>query len=122
MNEDSARFYCYCMQKKIETNYPAIDEVVKITEADMESAGWKQDIKNCLGGFWGTKERDAFLSNCIASAEKGGLSEVKSKNYCECMLFKIENKFPNPADAKKLTPELLATPDWKKIIQSCLDF
>ena len=110
------------MQQKIETKYPTIEQAVKITEADMESAGWQQEIKNCLGGFWATKERAAFLSSCIASSKEGGMSDVKSKNYCECMLFKIENKFPDPEDAEKLTPEIPATPEWKKIIQTCLDF
>ncbi len=122
MSEDSARFYCYCMQEKIEIKYPTIDEAAKITEADMESADWQKDIKSCLGGFWTNKDRAPFLTTCIESAQKGGLTEEKSKNYCECMLFKIENIYPNPVDAIVLTPEKLATPEWKKIIQSCLDF
>jgi hypothetical protein len=46
----------------------------------------------------------------------------KAKNYCECMMFKVEKKYPSPADAGTITKEDLQSPEWKKIIQSCLDF
>ena len=122
MSEDTARFYCYCMQEKIELTYPTIELAGKITEADMESADWKKDIKSCLDGFWATTVRAAFLSNCISTAREGGMTEENSKSYCECMLFKVEKKFPNPLDAGKLTAKVLDTPEWKKIIQTCLNF
>ncbi|MEQ1677617.1 MAG: hypothetical protein ABL876_12990 [Chitinophagaceae bacterium] len=122
MSEDSARFYCYCMQEKVELKYPNIELAAKITEAEMESAVWQTDIKSCLGGFWGTEEREAFLSNCIETAEKGGSGTEKAKNYCNCMLFKIETRYPNPLNATDLTPEKLSSPEWKKIIQGCMDF
>jgi hypothetical protein len=38
------------------------------------------------------------------------------------MMFKVEKKYPSPAEAGNLTKEDLQTPDWKKIIQSCLNF
>lgn len=122
MSEDTARFYCYCMQEKVEVKYPTIELASKITEAEMQSAVWQADIKSCLGGFWGTAERAAFLSNCIESAEKAGTSSEKAKNYCSCMLFKVEARYPNPFDAADLTPEKLNSPEWKKVIQGCVDF
>ncbi|HEX7904700.1 MAG TPA: hypothetical protein VF487_12545 [Chitinophagaceae bacterium] len=123
MGEDSARFYCYCMQDKIETKYPTVAEAAKITDADMQSPEMKKEISSCMYGYWTKEDREAFVSNCITSAQKGGLSEEKSKNYCECMLFKVEMKFPKTTDAKKeLTPEKLSSPEWKKLIQGCLDF
>jgi hypothetical protein len=122
MSEDSARFYCYCMQDRVEKKYPTIEEASKITEADMQSAAWQKDIKECLGGFWESAEREAFLSNCISSAQKDGIGEDKSKSYCECMLYKVEMRYPNPLDAQKLTTEVLATPEWKKVLKGCLDF
>lgn len=122
MSEDSARFYCYCMQERVETKYPTIEQAAKITEADMQSEAWQKDIKSCLGGFWGTSEREAFLTECMETAKKAVVSEEKSKTYCECMLFKVEIKYPNPIDAGILTPEKLNSPEWKKIIKGCLDF
>lgn len=122
LSEDSARFYCYCMQETVEKKYPTIEEAAKITEADMLSETWQKEIKSCLGGFWNTAEREAFLSNCIATAQKGSVSAERSKSYCECMLYKVEVKYPNPSDASALTPEKLDSPEWKKTMQGCIDF
>lgn len=122
MSEDSARSYCYCMQFKIEVKYPTVEEAAKITEQDMESPEWKKDIKNCLSvGFWTSKDHEEFLSNCIGTA-KDSMGEEKAKSYCECMMSKVESKYPNPADAVNLTNEKLNSPEWKKIIKECLDF
>ena len=122
LSEDSARFYCYCMQFKVEKKYPTIELAATITEADMNSPEWQKDIKGCLnGGTWTAADRSTFLNECITSA-KGSVGDEKAKIYCECMLYKVEVKFPNPEDAGTLTAEKLATPEWKKIIQSCLDF
>ncbi len=122
MSEDSARSYCYCMQFKVEAKYPTIEEAAKITEQDMESPEWKKDIKNCLSvGSWSSKDHAEFLSNCIGSA-KDAMGEEKANTYCECMMSKVESKYPNPADAGNLTKEKLNSPEWKKIIKECLDF
>ena len=121
MSEDAAKYYCYCMQEKVETKYPAIEEAAKITSSDMQSPEWQRDINSCLKGTWGAKDRSKFITECIASSSEGVGAE-KAKTYCECMLFKIEVRFPDPADADKLTAEKLSTPEWKKIIQGCLDF
>lgn len=120
MSEDTARFYCYCMQFRVEEKYPDIAKAG--TGLDLETPEWRKEIETCLAGFWETKDRNGFLAECINSA-KGGLGEVKAKNYCECMLYKVEVKFPVATDATaQLTAETLGTPEWKKIIQSCLEF
>ena len=122
MSQDSARFYCYCMLEKVEAKYPTVELASQITEADMQSEEWMKDIKSCLGGYWKSEEREAFLTNCTSSAEKGGISKEKAQTYCECMLYKVEVRYPNPVDAAELTPEILATPAWQKILKGCLDF
>ena len=121
MSEDSARFYCYCMQERIEKRYPTVDEAAKVTEADMASEAWQQDVKACLGGTWNTENRAEFMSVCVSNA-KSGIGEEKAKIYCECMMFKIEKAYPSYAEADKLTVEKLSTPAWKKIVQGCMDF
>lgn len=123
MSEDSAKSYCYCMLEKIETKYPTIEEAGKITEADMQSAEWQKDVKDCLASIskWSVTDRSDFLSECVKSA-KTGMSEEKAKNYCDCMMFKIEKKYPNPNDAAGITEETLKSPDWKKMIADCLNF
>ena len=124
MGMDSARFYCYCMQEKVEQKYPTIEEASKITDADMRTPAWQKDIESCVSsvGSWAPKDRSDFVSECVKAA-KSGLGEDGARKYCECMLYKIEKKYPNPNDAiAALTPEALATPEWKKIIQDCKDF
>jgi hypothetical protein len=123
MNEDSAKSYCYCMLEKIEKKYPTIEEAGKITDTDMQSAEWQKDVKYCLASIskWSAIDRSDFLSECVKSA-KTGMSEEKAKNYCDCMMFKIERKYPNPNDAAGITEETLKSPEWKKLIADCLDF
>lgn len=122
MKEDAARFYCWCMQDKVEKKYPTIEEAAKITGDDMQSAEWQKEIKSCgTGSSWASKDRSDFLTNCIQSA-KDGIGPDKAKIYCECMLFKLEKTYPDPADANKLTDQDLNSPAWKKVVKSCLDF
>ena len=125
MSVDSARSYCYCMQEKVEKKYPTIEEAGKITEADMQSPAWQKDIKDCLAasGNWSGKDRSDFITECVKSAKAGGITEDKAKSYCGCMLFKIEKKFPNAADAtNSITEETLQSPEYKKMMKDCLEF
>ena len=123
MSDDSARSYCYCMQEKIEKKYPTTEEAEKLTSADLQTPEWKKEIQSCLApeSKWSSKDRSDFLSECVKSA-KASISEDKAKNYCECMLFKIEKKFHNPRDADTITDELLQSPEWKKMAKDCLNF
>ena len=121
MSGDSARFYCYCMQEKMEAKYPDVKDASKITAKELSSAEWVKEIKSCIGGTWTAKEREEFVTSCINSA-KASLGETKSKNYCECMLFKIERIYPNSDDAAKITAEDFKTDYWQKLIKGCLDF
>lgn len=121
MSEDSARFYCYCMQERIEIKYPTIEEAGKITEAEMQSPAWQKYVTECLAGTWSSTTRNDFISSCITTA-KVNLSEEKAKTYCECMQFKIEKAYPNEADLSTLSDSMWKTPEWKKIIQGCMDF
>ncbi len=122
MSEDTARFYCYCMLFKMEAKYPTIEETAGMTEEKMMSPEWQKEIQVCLKGYWISKDRNDFLTNCINSA-KDGLGEEKAKNYCACMLYKVEVMFPDAsAMADQITKEKINSPEWKKIIQSCLDF
>ena len=122
LGEDSARFYCWCMQFKVEKKYPTIEAASTITEADMSTPEWQKDIKDCIsGGTWTKEDRSNFLSECTGAAKEGMTAE-KAKNYCECMLFKLEKKYPNPDDMGEITEAKLNSPDWKKMIQDCIDF
>lgn len=119
MSADSARFYCQCMQEKVEAMYPDTTDANKLTTAELSKPEWKKNINACLRGNWATKDREAFLKSCIDNA--GSLGAEKAKNYCECMMYKIEKNYPNVADADKITAEDLKSEAWQKILKSCLN-
>ena len=123
MNEDAARYYCYCMQEYIERKYPAIEEAAKLTEADLNTPEMKKEIQDCLvsKSSWSSADRSDFLASCIESA-KAELSEEKAKNYCGCTLFKMEKKYPKVSDATALTEKMMQTPEFKKMIAECMAF
>lgn len=120
MSSDSARFYCYCMQQKMESKYPDVADAGKITKDELSSPEWKNQIKSCFG-TWPKKDREEFITSCVNSA-RGSLGDVKAKNYCECMSFKVEKLYPDADSAARLTTEDFKTEYWQKIIKGCLDF
>lgn len=119
MSLDSAKFYCYCMLGKMEIKFPDPAQALTVTEADLEKPEWKKMVRDCIGQNWSNEYRNGFMSSCVESA-KPNLSEEDARSYCECMMFKIENKLPNSADADKISAETLQQPDWQKLILSCL--
>lgn len=121
MGSDSARAYCYCMQEKMEAKYPDIADANKLTAQDLASAEWVKEIKSCIGSTWTKIDHEEFMTSCVNSA-KASLGETKAKNYCECMMFKIEKIYPNANDAAKITAEDFKSEYWQKLIKGCLDF
>jgi hypothetical protein len=109
------------MEEKMEAKYPDFADASKITSKDLTSAEWLKEIRSCIGGTWKESEREEFVTSCFNSA-KASLGETKAKSYCECMMFKMENIYPNADDAAKITADDFKTDHWQKIIKGCLDF
>lgn len=121
MSADSAAFYCNCMQEKIEVKYPTAADAEKINESMLRSPEWKKMINDCLSqGKWPSRDRIDFISECVREAAKN-MSKEKAEEYCACMQFKVEQKYPTIEEASKLTAEDLTKPDWKKMISKCLE-
>ena len=64
---------------------------------------------------WTKAEQDLFRESCVVNS-KEGLGEQRSRQYCDCMLRKVESKYPDSNEAGKLT--LTETQEMKK---SCLE-
>ncbi len=63
-------------------------------------------LTGCKGGKkasagWPQKEKDAFTENCVNGA-KGTMGDEKAKSYCDCVLGKMEAKYPDAAEAGKV--------------------
>ena len=122
MGADSARYYCYCMQARVEAKFPDPVAADKLTKEDFKSVEWQKEIKACLsGGTWTKQEREEFISSCVKSAKESGLSETKAKNYCECTQYKIEKRYPSTADLDKISEEDLKSKFWENLMASCRD-
>lgn len=67
---------------------------------------------------WPAKDREDFITECVKSALPIG--EDSAKRYCSCMLSKIENLYPNPEDAGKLTKAEMQKPEMQKMVKDCL--
>ncbi len=93
-----AEGYCGCMLKKIMKKYPDPSDAVNIDKKWMEKEATK-----CLGvkskkkkpAPWSQGEQDAFLNSCISEASKN--EGINANEYCNCMLDKIMDKYPDPA-------------------------
>lgn len=118
-SRDSAAHLCYCIQERVEAKYPTVTAATALGDSTFFSAEWQQKIRECFGG-WSSTDRNDFVTNCIATA-KDHIGEVKARNYCECMLYKVEKKYPVAAvAANALTPDELAKPEWKQAVNDCL--
>lgn len=55
-------------------------------------------------GSWTQIEKDAFIKTCIPQAQQSGnMDAARAKEYCECMLGKVEEKYPKALEAAGLT-------------------
>ena len=53
-------------------------------------------------GGWTSVEKKEFMSNCVGTAEKN-VGYERAKDYCSCMMDKIEKRYPNSSDVNKMT-------------------
>ncbi len=48
LGADTARYYCTCMQIRVEQQYPTVEAANKLTEADFQKPEWQKLILECL--------------------------------------------------------------------------
>jgi hypothetical protein len=58
-------------------------------------------VSKKVSGSWPQIAQDIFLKQCMESASF--MTSTKAKDYCNCMLNKIQEKFPNLEEAGKMT-------------------
>jgi hypothetical protein len=119
MGMDSANRYCSCMMNVMMIKYPKTEEMAKLTAKDFETPAMKAEIKKCLTMRWPDADRKRFVEGCIGTA-KEHLGEAKAKQYCDCMLGKMEVKFETAAEADNITAEELKKPEFMKMIRGCV--
>jgi hypothetical protein len=68
---------------------------------------------------WPASEVNAFTSNCVTEAS-GGMERAKAVSYCNCMLEKMQELYPDVKDAARVTDADMETASFKALIQDCL--
>jgi len=106
-----------------ETDLLSIAEMVPVAVLEIskkQADGWSYKRGSQINiNRWTTTDRTDFINSCIDEAKKG-ISEDKAKLYCNCMLSLIEGKYPEPADAVKISAADLESPEWKAAVKACL--
>jgi hypothetical protein len=68
---------------------------------------------------WSKEYRASSVKDCIATASKN-ISQDSATRYCQCMMLKLEEVYPDQKVADKLTQADLEKPELKKLIKGCL--
>ena len=135
--KDVPSTFCSCVFEKAKVKYSSMKEMdEKSTEEEgkrwataciNESKGNSGDDAvtnntqpNNTGGGWPETEIQSFVKACVVKAQKNGLEYLDAQSYCDCMQYKIEQLYPNIADAARITEADLETPAMKKLIKGCL--
>ena len=50
---------------------------------------------------WTESDKQNFMGGCMSGALKN-MDQEKAKDYCSCMLQKVQKRYPNANDAKYL--------------------
>ena len=93
-NDPVMKKYCDCVLNKIQATYPDPKYVRRLSKKSMDILGlsclsWDNDA--------GKKFSEGFLSECNRK------KDPVMKSYCECVLQKIKEKYPNPSGTQKIT-------------------
>lgn len=105
--------YCNCMTEKVEVKYPNETEVdASLTNADIEAMkpgcvssnstnnqSYTQPNSNNSNATasWSVSDQREFMDNCTPGASKS-LGTTAATNYCDCMMKKLMQQYPNSAD------------------------
>lgn len=53
---------------------------------------------------WSSGDKDAFMKECVSGSKKSaGMSDAQANEYCNCVMSKLEIKYPDPLDVTKVT-------------------
>lgn len=123
VSESQASSYCNCMVVKVEAKYPNENDVdAKLTAADIESMrsgcttnstqsnpnnpnqpnnynnpNQPNQPNNYNSQSWSLSDQREFMDNCTPGASKT-LGTNAANNYCDCMLKKLMQEYPNSKD------------------------
>lgn len=128
VGQADATSYCNCMVVKVEAKYPNENLVdASLTSADIttmrvgcapntstQSNQSNQSYNNSGGGSWSMTDQREFMANCTPGASTS-LGTSGANDYCDCMLKKLMQAYPNSADVGNVSKEQMST-----LAQDCI--
>ncbi len=66
-----------------------------------DSEGEESEENSASTGAWTEEVQNAYVNSCFESA-KAGMKEDVAKEYCDCTLGKIMEKYPDPTSLANL--------------------
>lgn len=73
------------------------------TSTDGTNSGTSGSTSSSGSGSWSSADKTMFMKTCTDAAAAKGMSVSKAKDYCSCMLDKIEVAYPTSSEAGKMT-------------------
>ena len=73
-----------------------------------DGEGEESEETSAPTGAWTQEVQDAYVNSCFASA-KAGMKEEVAREYCDCTLGKIMEKYPDPAALANLGQDEITT-------------
>ena len=129
-NQELADRICPCVLEKMEKEFASMNEAeTKGGEAASnrialqckdEIIGNNGNNNNSMAGGWSSNDINEFVSNCVSTAVKAGMTQELSQKYCSCMQQKLEQMYPDPKDAGNITEEQMSTPSMTAMAKGCL--
>jgi len=110
IGEEKVKQYCQCMQDSVKAQYPNYRDVEKLTMSR------NQEISNnCLPKGWSADEKTMFMKSCADTRQEMGDTPDQARIYCDCMMRKIQDKYPDITKAGSIPNE-----EMRSMAQECI--
>jgi hypothetical protein len=137
-DQGTGKKICSCVLGKIENKYSSLEEAdrrggeaegkkmgmecaeeMNISTNQKTNTDEEDNNKDYAGSGWPESEIQAFVTNCVKTAQKKGMEYLDAQSYCDCMQYKLEKIYPNINDSR-LRNLNMESPSIKRMVESCL--
>lgn len=92
----------------------AKDDEEYINDEDNSEDEDESNYRKSSSKGWSSAEKNTFMSTCVDGA-KSSMGQSKATSYCNCMMDKIEEIYPDANDAEKMDQQKMM-----EMAQDCL--
>ncbi|HYC40261.1 MAG TPA: hypothetical protein VEB63_07210 [Chitinophagaceae bacterium] len=100
---EQVKGYCDCVQSRVQRNFPDYRDVEKISMAENSRIA-----DSCAPKGWSKDEEAIFMETCSDKRVSMGDERQVAVRYCDCMMRKIQSKYPNILTTTNIPNEEMA--------------